>query len=51
MALMDDIKNKGQDMMNDPDTRAEIERIARDRNITMEEAKQHYMDTKGEDSI
>ena len=51
MGLMDDMKDKGQDMMNDPDAHEEIQRIAEERNISFDEAKRHYLETRGEDSM
>jgi hypothetical protein len=43
MGLMDDMKSKAQDVMNDPQKREEIERIAREKNISLDEAKAHFM--------
>lgn len=43
MGLMDDLKDKAQDVMNDPKKREEIERIAREKNISMDAAKAHFM--------
>lgn len=43
MGMLDDIEDKGKDMMNDPDTRAKIEQMAKDKGMTIEEAKQHFM--------
>jgi hypothetical protein len=43
MGLMDDLKGKAQDVMNDPKKREEIERIAKEKNISMDAAKAHFM--------
>jgi hypothetical protein len=43
MGLMDDMRSKAQDVMNDPQKREEIERIAREKNISLDEAKAHFM--------
>gem|GEM_PF-3300046 len=43
MALMDDLENKGKDLMSDPDMRAKIEQMAKDKGISLEEAKSHFM--------
>ena len=43
MSLMDDMKSKANDMMNDPDKKAKIEQMAKDTGISIEEAKEHFM--------
>jgi hypothetical protein len=43
MGMMDNLKDQAQDMMDDPETRSKIEQIAKDRNISIDEAKEHYM--------
>jgi len=43
MGMLDDIKDKQQDIMNDPDKKAKIEQIAQEKGISMEEAKAHFM--------
>lgn len=43
MGLMDDMKDKAQDVMNDPEKREKIEQIAREKGISMDEAKAHFM--------
>lgn len=43
MGMLDNLKDKAGDMMNDPDKKAQIEQMAKDKGISMEEAKQHFM--------
>lgn len=43
MGMLDDMKNKGTDMMKDPDTRAKIEQMAKDKGMSVDEAKEHFM--------
>ena len=43
MGLMDDMKTRAGDMMNDPETRAKIQKIADEKGISMEEAQKHFM--------
>lgn len=43
---MDDMKAKAGDMMNDPETRAKIQKIADERGISMDEAKEHFLKHK-----
>lgn len=43
MSLMDNLKNKSEDVMNNPEHRAKIEQIAKDKGISMEKAKEHFM--------
>jgi len=40
---IDDLKNKGEDLMNDPDKKAKIEQIAKEKGISIDEAKKHFM--------
>lgn len=47
MGMMDNLKNQAGDIMDDPDTRSKIEQMARDRNISVEEAKAHFMKQQG----
>lgn len=46
MGTFDELKKKGQDMMNDPDKKAKIEQMAKEKGITIEEAKKHFMNKK-----
>lgn len=39
----DEMKNKGEELMQNPDTRAKIEQMAKDHGISMDEAKQRFM--------
>lgn len=43
MAMMDDMKDKAKDVMNDPDKRDQIQQMAIDQGISIEEAKQKFM--------
>lgn len=43
MGLLDDMKDKGKDIMDDPDKRAKIEQMAKEKGMTLEEAKNHFM--------
>jgi hypothetical protein len=43
MGLLDDMKNKGKDMMDNPDTREKIEQMAKDKGMTVDQAKEHFM--------
>lgn len=48
MALMDDLGNEAKDVMGDPQKRAEIEQMARDKGITIEQAKEEYLSRNSE---
>ncbi len=43
MGMLDNIQDKGKDIMNDPTHRAKIEQLAKDKNMSIEDAKTHYM--------
>jgi hypothetical protein len=43
MGLLDEMKDKGKDMMDDPDKKAKIEQLAKDKGMTLDEAKAHFM--------
>lgn len=43
MGMMDDMQGKKDDIMADPMTRAKIEQLAKDKGMSMEDAKAHYM--------
>jgi hypothetical protein len=43
MGLLDEMKDKGKDVMDDPDKKAKIEQLAKDKGMSMEEAKEHFM--------
>lgn len=46
MGMMDNLKDQAKDMMDDPDTRSKIEQMAKDRNITIDKAKDLYQQHK-----
>ena len=48
MALTDDLGSESKDVMRDPQTRAEIEQMARDKGITIEQAKEEYLSRMSE---
>ncbi|HET6924299.1 MAG TPA: hypothetical protein VFH39_00525 [Candidatus Saccharimonadales bacterium] len=41
--MEDKAKNEAKDVMNNPDDRAKIEKIARDKGMSLDEAKDHFM--------
>lgn len=43
MGFMDDMKDKAERAMNDPAKRQKIEQIAKDKGISMDEAKEHFL--------
>ena len=43
MGLMDDMQAKAGDIMNDPKAREEIEKIAREKNVSIDAAREHFM--------
>ena len=43
MGIIDDMKSKAQDVMNDPEKKEKIEQIAREKGISMDEATSHFM--------
>ena len=43
MGMLDNLEDKGKDMMDNPETRAKIEKMAKEKGMTMEEAKAHFM--------
>ncbi len=43
MGLLDDVKKVEQDIMNNPEQRAKIEQIAKDKGISLEHAKEHFL--------
>ena len=43
MALLNKMKDSAKDPMADPSTKAKIEKIAHDKGITLEKAKEHFM--------
>lgn len=43
MGMFKNSEDKTQDMMNNPETKSKIEQIAREKGISLESAKEHYM--------
>lgn len=43
MGLMDDMKAKADDVMNNPTAREKIEKIAKDKNISIDAAREYFM--------
>jgi hypothetical protein len=43
MGMFDDLEAKGKDVMDDPAKKAQIEQMAKDKGMSMEEAKKHFM--------
>lgn len=43
MAMLDDMDDKAKDIMNDPVQRAKVEKIAKDKGISMDSATEHFM--------
>jgi hypothetical protein len=46
MGMMDNLKDKAKDMMDDPSMREKIEKYAKDHNISVDKAKKHFMRDK-----
>ncbi|HSX31757.1 MAG TPA: hypothetical protein VLF43_00710 [Candidatus Saccharimonadales bacterium] len=44
MGVMDDLKDKASDVMDDPDKKAQIEQMAKEKGMSIDEAKRHFMD-------
>jgi tRNA(Ser,Leu) C12 N-acetylase TAN1 len=42
MGIMDDLKGKSKDIMDDPDKKAQVEQMAKDKGISVEDAKKHF---------
>lgn len=49
MSMFDNLRDKAQDVMNNPEQREKIEQIARDKGISLEEAKDHFLKTQDQD--
>lgn len=43
MGMFDDLQNKSQNAMNNSETWNKIQQLARDKGISMESAKKHFM--------
>jgi hypothetical protein len=44
----DDLKNKGKDFMDDPDKKARIEQMAKEKGISIDEARKRFMKRDGQ---
>jgi hypothetical protein len=42
MGLMDNMSGQAKDMMNDPDKRQQIEKMAKEKGISIDQAKEHF---------
>jgi tRNA(Ser,Leu) C12 N-acetylase TAN1 len=42
MGMMDNTSSKAKDMMSDPDKKKQIEQMAKEQGITMEQAKEQF---------
>jgi hypothetical protein len=49
MSMFDNLRDKAQDVMNNPEQRAKIEEIAREKGLSLEEAKDHFLKTQDKD--
>lgn len=49
MGLMDDFKDKAGDVMNDPERREQIQKLAEDKGISLDEAKAHFQQKQQEE--
>lgn len=49
MSMFDDLRDKAQDVMNNPEQREQIEKMAREKGISVEEAKDHFLHTQDKD--
>ena len=43
MGLLDNLEDKAKDVMQDPEQRAKIEQLAKDKGISLEAAKAHFL--------
>lgn len=48
MGLLDDVQDKAKDVMDDPEQKAKVEQLAKDKGISVESAKQHFMKKEGQ---
>ena len=44
MGLLDDLKNKAEEALKDPETQAKIKKMAEEKGITLEAAKKKFFD-------
>lgn len=49
MGLLDDMENKSKDIMADPNKRAKIEQMAKEKGMSIEEAKTHFLKNNKQD--
>ena len=43
MGLLDNLKDKAHDLMNDPETKLKIQKMAEEKGITLEAAKEKFL--------
>lgn len=48
MSMFDDMRDQGNQLMSDPDTREKVRRIADEHGMTLDEAKIHYLRQQAE---
>lgn len=48
MGLMDNMSDKAKDVMNDPDKKQQIEKLAKEKGISIKEAAKQYTEKKKE---
>lgn len=48
MGLMDNLGDKARDIMNDPDKKQQIEKLAKEKGVSIEEAAKQYTEKKEE---
>lgn len=49
MSMFDSLRDGAQDVMNNPEQREKIEQIAREKGISLEQAKDHFLKTQDKD--
>lgn len=49
MSMFDNLREEAQGVMNNPEQRAKIEEIAREKGLSLEEAKDHFLKTQDKD--
>jgi hypothetical protein len=43
MGLLDNLKNKAQEVIKDPETKSKIQKLAEEKGITLEAAKEKFL--------
>lgn len=43
MGMLDDIENEGKDIMENPQTKAKVEQIAKEKGLSLEDAKKDFL--------